>query len=376
MRFPLSAVSRLQRLRSSTVLVQRTLPAFIARDVFHWSNRRSTEISLPFPSSPRRFLSTSTSSSTAPKAPTNSAAVPRTAISFLGAVNAGKSVLMNLLSQTQTSIVHDTAGTTTDPKICAMELHGRIGPVRLFDTPGINEVGELGSIKRERALQTVGQCDVAVVVVDPFAASSEATSFDSVVDILMKVKERQAMNQRVSQEQPGQDTEMEPNTTAKSSAPPSPIALMVYNLRQDQVEQLKANGGSISILLEELEAKILDRLYGESNDDKQKTKQRVLPPSLAVDFTNSVSRERVIQFLETYADPRPNSVELLPDWLNDTHDQGFSPSVFLNIPMDQQTPSMRLLRPQVSHNHQWSKERQNTHTDTFQSSNIFSVLSF
>jgi len=76
-----------------------------------------------------------------------------------------------------------------------------------------------------------------------------------------------------------------------------------------------------------------------------------LPPTLAVDLVatgGATSRNRVIQFLERYTDPHPESVTLLPASLQyDIHmQQGhIPPTVLLNIPMDPQTPSMRLLRP-------------------------------
>ena len=67
----------------------------------------------------------------------NGTGVCRTALGILGATNSGKSSLMNLLAQSQVSIVNEKEGTTSDPTVCAMELHGKIGPVRLLDTPGL-----------------------------------------------------------------------------------------------------------------------------------------------------------------------------------------------------------------------------------------------
>ena len=42
---------------------------------------------------------------------------------------------MNLITQSDTSIVDPTPGTTADTKVTLMELHG-IGPIKLFDTAG------------------------------------------------------------------------------------------------------------------------------------------------------------------------------------------------------------------------------------------------
>ncbi|CAB9524586.1 GTPase Der [Seminavis robusta] len=259
--------------------------------------------------------------------------LPRTNISLLGATNAGKSVLMNLLTQSDVSLVHDTAGTTADPKSCLMELHGKIGPIRLFDTPGIDEAGELGGMKREKALQTIGQCDVAVIVADPFA-KDPASTVSCVVELIQHVQKRQAMNRMVSA-----------GTTNNPMDPPVP--LLIFNLRKDKVQELESRSMSISFLIENLEKEIEQKLTKKTTNGAK----AALPPTMAVDLaaTDELSRDRVINFVEMYARPRLDSVSLLPDSLaHDTHaEAGNSPAVFLNIPMDQQTPSMRLLRPQA-----------------------------
>ena len=187
----------------------------------------------------------------------NSTVLPRTNISIVGAVNAGKSVLMNLLTQSNTSIVHETAGTTTDPKVCTMELHGRIGPVRLSDTPGINEVGQLGLLKKEKAIQTIRQCDVAVVVADPFAVEH---TVECVPKLLDDIQKRQLANQIMNQVSLGEKSIGTSTSQQQQQQQQHPVALLVYNLRQDKVEQLERQGGSVSLLLEELETKLLERL--------------------------------------------------------------------------------------------------------------------
>jgi len=250
---------------------------------------------------------------------------------------------MNLLTQSEVSLVHDTAGTTADPKICVMELHGRIGPVRLLDTPGIDEKGELGALKREKAFQTIGQCDVAVIVADPFKMEQSAAS---VSDLLVEVKKAQAKKEMVEQQEVN-----DPQATVVSKrGRPVPVPLLVFNLRQDEVKKLEAQSdGSVEMLLEDFEKDVTERLTGSLPDKTESGEPPTLPPALAIDFKDvKNSRDRVIGFLERHADPRPKSVSVLPEWLTqDTHSKGYSPTVFLNIPMDQQTPGMRLLRPQA-----------------------------
>ena len=89
----------------------------------------------------------------------------RVRIGFFGRRNAGKSSLANALAGQDIAVVSETAGTTTDPVRKAMELEPA-GPVVLVDTPGIDDVGDLGEMRVERARSELARCDVAVVVAD------------------------------------------------------------------------------------------------------------------------------------------------------------------------------------------------------------------
>lgn len=89
----------------------------------------------------------------------------RVRIGFFGVRNAGKSSLMNAVCGQQVALVSDVAGTTTDPVRKAMELLP-LGPVDIVDTPGIDDVGELGARRVERTRETLRSCDVAVLVTD------------------------------------------------------------------------------------------------------------------------------------------------------------------------------------------------------------------
>jgi [FeFe] hydrogenase H-cluster maturation GTPase HydF len=99
----------------------------------------------------------------------------RVHIGIFGRRNAGKSSLMNAVTGQQLAVVSDVAGTTTDPVRKAMELLP-LGPVLLIDTPGIDDVGELGEKRVEKARQVLRQTDIAVLVVD---ASSGKNSDDA-----------------------------------------------------------------------------------------------------------------------------------------------------------------------------------------------------
>ena len=90
----------------------------------------------------------------------------RDIIGIFGKMNSGKSSLMNLITQQETSIVDPTPGTTADTKITLAEIHG-LGPVKLIDTAGFDEQGGLGDKKRMKSLNTLKECDLVLLVIDP-----------------------------------------------------------------------------------------------------------------------------------------------------------------------------------------------------------------
>ena len=92
-------------------------------------------------------------------------------IGFFGMRNAGKSSLVNAVTGQQLSVVSDVKGTTTDPVKKAMELLP-LGPVVIIDTPGLDDEGELGELRIQKAKQVLGQTDIAVLVVDSMVGMS------------------------------------------------------------------------------------------------------------------------------------------------------------------------------------------------------------
>lgn len=97
-------------------------------------------------------------------------------IAFFGRRNAGKSSLMNAVTGQQLAIVSDVPGTTTDPVSKAMELLP-LGPVLLFDTAGLDDDGDLGSMRVQKSMQVLRKTDLAVLVTDgtqPLTAADRA----------------------------------------------------------------------------------------------------------------------------------------------------------------------------------------------------------
>ncbi len=89
----------------------------------------------------------------------------RITIGFFGRRNAGKSSLVNAVTGQNLSVVSDTPGTTTDPVRKAMELLP-LGPVLIIDTPGMDDEGDLGNLRVEKAREVLAAVHVAVLVVD------------------------------------------------------------------------------------------------------------------------------------------------------------------------------------------------------------------
>ncbi|MBO7680679.1 MAG: 50S ribosome-binding GTPase, partial [Thermoguttaceae bacterium] len=86
-------------------------------------------------------------------------------IAIFGRRNVGKSSLLNTLTRQKAAIVSDTAGTTTDPVEKPMEFLP-LGPVLFIDTAGIDDTGELGTLRVEKSRQVLDRTDIAILVLD------------------------------------------------------------------------------------------------------------------------------------------------------------------------------------------------------------------
>ncbi|MBO5292940.1 MAG: [FeFe] hydrogenase H-cluster maturation GTPase HydF [Lachnospiraceae bacterium] len=96
----------------------------------------------------------------------------RVHIGFFGMRNAGKSSLVNAITNQEMSVVSDVKGTTTDPVYKSMELLP-MGPVVIIDTPGFDDEGMLGEKRIQRTKQILNRSDCAVLVVDDTIGKSE-----------------------------------------------------------------------------------------------------------------------------------------------------------------------------------------------------------
>ncbi len=109
----------------------------------------------------------------------------RVHIGFFGRTNAGKSSVVNAVTDQSLSIVSDVSGTTTDPVSKAMELLP-LGPVVIIDTPGFDDESELGALRMEKTKKVIAKCHIAVLIVD---ATQDLTDTDKKLISLFEEKE-------------------------------------------------------------------------------------------------------------------------------------------------------------------------------------------
>lgn len=218
--------------------------------------------------------------------------VDRLVLGIFGRINAGKSTLMNLLTQQETSIVDPAPGTTADIKSSIMEIHS-LGPVRLLDTAGLDEGSGLGEKKRRKTLAALEEVDLAILVIDPVQAFlSEELEVESSVSRLARRRGRKLC--------------------------------AVFNVRADAEEKLKGSGATLEETVEYCRSALLD-MSGT--------------PHILMDLSRPVNVTELVGFLESVRPSEGRKVELLP-FLDSRA------PVVLHIPLDEESPSGRLLRPQ------------------------------
>lgn len=205
--------------------------------------------------------------------------ISRDYIGIFGKMNAGKSSIINLLTQQETSIVDKKAGTTADAKITLQEIHG-LGPVKLFDTAGINESDILGEKKRKKVISTLKECDLILLVIDP-----STKQFASENEIIKYTREH--------------DKQL----------------LIIFNIFDD----------NDLAFIKKLNKKIdYFQFY----------------PSIKISAINKNHRQRFLNFILNKYITKNIKIELLPFIeANEFY--------ILNIPMDEETPEGRYLRPQA-----------------------------
>lgn len=229
----------------------------------------------------------------------------RVNIGIFGRMNAGKSTCMNRIVASDVSIVDSTPGTTADTKIATMELHAA-GPVKLYDTAGIDEEGPLGEKKRRKVLSTLKECDVAIIVIS------------------MKRLLRP----------PRIDLEWERVLIDKAlTAGAVPLILFNHDVDEGDASEQKESLNAIETVSVELTKGAFDAI---SRPDCK------LAVALKQDPQASQRLSRLLEKVVIETVKGRNMVSCLPEQFlcEDA-------MIFLNIPMDEETPGGRLLRPQA-----------------------------
>lgn len=220
------------------------------------------------------------------------ARVDRLVIGIFGRINAGKSTLMNLITQQETSIVDSQPGTTADIKSSVMEIHA-LGPVRVLDTAGLDEASDLGGKKRAKALAALEEVDVALLVIDPVQAF---------LSMQLEVEE----------------------LVSSMAARAGRRLTVVFNVRANSGELLAGTGATLSEAREFCRSVLPDRKN---------------TPEISADLSVAGDYLQVIEFIASSRPEEMSPVPLLP-FLNPR-----SP-VLMHIPLDAESPTGRLLRPQ------------------------------
>ena len=105
-------------------------------------------------------------------------------IAIFGKRNAGKSSLINALTNQDIALVSPVAGTTADPVYKSMEILP-IGPVLIIDTAGIDDEGVLGELRISKTYKVLDKTELAIIVL---TAVNGITDFEE--ELIKKIQEK------------------------------------------------------------------------------------------------------------------------------------------------------------------------------------------
>ena len=231
----------------------------------------------------------------------------RVHIGFFGRCNAGKSTLINMLTDQPVSLVSEVAGTTTDPVSKSMEILP-LGPVVITDTAGIDDTTELGTLRMEKTEEVVKKINLAVYVL---RTDEEPTSDD--MHWLGLLKQNNV-----------------------------PIALFVNEINAENKEKVESNTAN----KEKVESNTASKDKVESNTSDYIKSHKDLGDLATVigsaNFTSSVKR---LELLDLLGGLTPLDVEGDQTLLQGLVEEG--DTIILVCPIDSAAPKGRLILPQV-----------------------------
>jgi small GTP-binding protein len=204
-------------------------------------------------------------------------------IGIFGRINSGKSTLMNLLTQQEASIVDITPGTTADVKTSIMEIH-EFGPVKIFDTAGTDEEGVLGAKKKNKTIDALKRSDIVLLVVNENNYAYDNDDFTPETELISLADSRKKE------------------------------LFIIYN-----------EFAGYECLREKISSKI------DPNNNY---------PYIKLNLNDRTKYMELVEFMKKNSKIKKTRTPLLPLLSSDK-------IVFLNIPMDEETPEGRFLRPQM-----------------------------
>lgn len=176
----------------------------------------------------------------------------RVHIGFFGRCNAGKSTLINMLTDQPVSLVSEVAGTTTDPVSKSMEILP-LGPVVITDTAGIDDTTELGTLRMEKTEEVVKKINLAVYVL---RTDEEPTADDmhwlgllkqNNVPIALFINEINAENKEVNQEENKVENKVDASAYVETHKGLSELATVIgsadFTSKTKRLELLDLLGG-------------------------------------------------------------------------------------------------------------------------------------
>ena len=221
----------------------------------------------------------------------------RVHISFFGRCNAGKSTLINMLTDQPVSLVSEVAGTTTDPVSKSMEILP-LGPVVITDTAGIDDTTELGTLRMEKTEEVVKKINLAVYVL---RTDEEPTADD--MHWLGLLKQNNV-----------------------------PIALFVNEINAENKEKDESNTAN------------KDKV-GSNTSDYIKSHKGLGDLATVIGSADFTSNEKRLELLDLLGGLTPLDVEGEQTLLQGLVEEG--DTIILVCPIDSAAPKGRLILPQV-----------------------------
>ena len=223
----------------------------------------------------------------------------RVHIGFFGRCNAGKSTLINMLTDQPVSLVSEVAGTTTDPVSKSMEILP-LGPVVITDTAGIDDTTELGALRMEKTEEVVKKINLAVYVL---RTDEEPTSDD--MHWLGLLKQNNV-----------------------------PIALFINEINADNTDKADNTDNTDNT----------DKV-GSNTSDYIKSHKGLGDLATVIGSADFTSNEKRLELLDLLGGLTPLDVEGEQTLLQGLVEEG--DAIILVCPIDSAAPKRRLILPQV-----------------------------